>query len=259
MSGPAARCGRPRRGRPPPPSGGRGRQVGDHRAPGARPGASTRIGTSRRLGRGRPADDRRRSRRAGAPAARPGRPAARRAPRARRRRRARRPRPGGRGDASGGSSRRRRAPAAGPGRRERRPPGGAEVLRDRVRVVTGRTMGRWEPVSSAPGACGPVVCPRGETSRPAFGPWSQSARRRAVRIIRRRRDQTRRGPRAMPRLRQKNVVAAQWSPTARSATGDLTAPRRRRSSEPNVFGPDEQRTAPAQGRLPPAPGHDRAR
>ncbi len=61
----------------------------------------------------------------------------------------------------------------------------------------------------------------------------------------------------MPRIRQKNVTAAQWSPNG-GALGavDLTQP----SNNPfgaNVFSLAVQRSAPARGRLPQAPAHAR--
>jgi glutamine synthetase len=48
------------------------------------------------------------------------------------------------------------------------------------------------------------------------------------------------GPHAMPRVRQKNVAAAQWSPNGSIGTGDLTAPGAGVFGA-NVFGPVAQR------------------
>ena len=123
----------------------------------------------------------------------------------------------------------RRAPASA-GTRARSasgvpPTGGAEVLIDRDRVVTGRSMGRWQAGFQARGGggAGVFVHRAKDPARRLAHRHKARARAPCVQSIAAR-DQTRRALRAMPRLRQKNVTAAQWSSNGSIGTGDLTAP-----------------------------------
>ena len=221
----AARAATPRAA--PPLSGRPADELGDDRAPGGARGQDQhRHAEAARPERcGRPP---RRSRRAAPPGATPGHTS--RAP--------------GSSGASASSSTTadtgrsseapagtRRAPASAGHQgqvRERRSarPGARRSVVDRDRVVTGRSMGRWRAGFKRAARGGAVCLSTGrKIAAAAFGPSSQSARaRRRAYNPALPADQTRRALRAMPRLRQKNVTAAQWSSNGSIGTGDLTAP-----------------------------------
>ena len=163
---------------------------------------------------------------------RPGRGAAHRARRAPPRRGGQgrhRPLQVGRGRHAAGACERRDERQVGerPGRRARRPRSWS--------VVTAPRMGTAPPVQ-APGFAACPVYPPGETTRAAFGPASQSGgaggRVHDPALPR----PERRAAQAMPRVRQKNVLAAQWSPNGSIGTADLTAPGTGVFGA-NVFGP----------------------
>ncbi len=255
---PAARAAPRARRAPPtgpaPPHDGRG-EVGDHRAPGG-----TRRGRRApgRPGRrpARPGTPRRRSRRAGRPAARRGRAAARPAPRARRRRAGRAPTPAAPGRRRPARAARRRATGRAPGRRAApgRSGGAATLL---VRVVTAPRMGdRPTGFKRRPPRTTRFVH-RAKDRRPAFGPGSQSGGCRAARMIRRCHRPEKEGPprhaQSPPEERRRRPVEPERVDRHRRPD----RPRRRRLRRQRVR-PRRPAPAPAQGRLPPAAGDDRA-